>query len=401
MSEPLLSPSHPPSPPPPSPSPPPPSPSPPPSGVPIETVYVIGVAVSLLALLGVAVFMYRKTLYIKVISPLYVKVVHPALTFIAASSWFKGLVPPPPPLEVKIGPLAFAQEELKDVELEKASAAAQENSDYSKVGKLGREALRERIAPLSAEERSMLAAETAELSMAEQGEIQARAEAAVASSGTPEAALLAAVSRSASALEVRALLQRGANPDAAFLDKSALAVASRNCSAAVVKVLIDGGATLDMKDVWGWTPLMHAIDAHTGSSSREPVLMLLLDAGASVDVWGKDLKGPLDMMEAREEQIKKAREQEASVGKQTSSHLTAPGAANPVVDSRACEARRLSVNQPRRLTNIMRQKSGGGSGCRRSLDSETPNFCVAGHQYVSSSPVPPRFSAVANASERV
>lgn len=369
--------------------------------MPIETVYVIGVAVSLLALLGVAVFMYRKTLYIKVISPLYVKVVHPALTFIAASSWFKGLVPPPPPLEVKIGPLAFAQEELKDVELEKASAAAQENSDYSKVGKLGREALRERIAPLSAEERSMLAAETAELSMAEQGEIQARAEAAVASSGTPEAALLAAVSRSASALEVRALLQRGANPDAAFLDKSALAVASRNCSAAVVKVLIDGGATLDMKDVWGWTPLMHAIDAHTGSSSREPVLMLLLDAGASVDVWGKDLKGPLDMMEAREEQIKKAREQEASIGKQTSSHLTAPGAANPVVDSRACEARRLSVNQPRRLTNIMRQKSGGGSGCRRSLDCETPNFCVAGHQYVSSSPVPPRFPAVANASERV
>jgi hypothetical protein len=192
-----------------------------------------------------------------------------------------------------------------------------------------------------------------------------------------------------------------ANHDAAFLDKSELAVASRNCSAAVVKVLIDGGATLDMKDVWGWTPLMHAIDAHTGSSSREPVLMLLLDAGASVDVWGKDLKGPLDMMEAREEQIKKAREQEASIGKQTSSHLTAPGAANPVVDSRACEARRLSVNQPRRLTNIMRQKSGGGSGCRRSLDSETPNFCVAGHQYVSSSPVPPRFSAVANASERV
>ena len=87
------------------------------------------------------------------------------------------------------------------------------------------------------------------------------------------------------------------------------------------------------------------------------------------------------------------------MGKQASSQLTAPGAANSVADSRACEARRLSVNQPRRLTNLMRQKSGGG--CRRSLDGEQPNFCVAGHQYVSSSPVSPRFSAVANASERI
>lgn len=69
-------------------------------------------------------------------------------------------------------------------------------------------------------------------------------------------------------------------------------------------MFIDAGATLDVKDVWGWTPLMHAIDAHTGTTSREAVLMLLLDAGASVDVWGKDLKGPLDMMAEREEQIK-------------------------------------------------------------------------------------------------
>ena len=49
---------------------------------------------------------------------------------------------------------------------------------------------------------------------------------------------------------------------------------------------------------------MHAIDAHTSTCSREAVLMLLLDAGASVDVWGHDLKGPLDLMEAREAQIR-------------------------------------------------------------------------------------------------
>jgi len=51
----------------------------------------------------------------------------------------------------------------------------------------------------------------------------------------------------------------------------------------VVKVLIDAGATLDMKDGRGWTPLMHAIDAHNTHNSRESVLSLLLDAGAAVD----------------------------------------------------------------------------------------------------------------------
>ena len=58
-------------------------------------------------------------------------------------------------------------------------------------------------------------------------ETAARAESTVTSTGSPEAALLAAVSRNASALEVRALLQRGANPDAAFLDRCATLTRTR------------------------------------------------------------------------------------------------------------------------------------------------------------------------------
>ena len=41
---------------------------------------------------------------------------------------------------------------------------------------------------------------------------------------------------------------------------------------------------------------MHAIDAHCPAFSREAVLLQLLDAGAAVDVWGHDLRGPLDLM---------------------------------------------------------------------------------------------------------
>ena len=162
-----------------------------------------------------------------------------------------------------------------------------------------RQRLRERIArgAMEASAGDLMALESLE----ESSEIAVHAEAAVAAAGSPEAALLAAVSRGdVSALEVRALLQRGANPDAAFLDHSALAVAARTCAAGVVKALVNAGATLDMKDAWGWTCLMHAIDAHTSACSREAVVMVLLDAGASVDVWGHDLKGPLDLMEARE-----------------------------------------------------------------------------------------------------
>ena len=117
--------------------------------------------------------------------------------------------------------------------------------------------------------------------------------------GSRLAALLAAITRGASAVEVRALLLRGANPNAAFLDRGALAMASRGCSPGVVRVLLDAGATLDMKDGRGWTPLMHAIDAHTPKFSREAVITLLLDKGAAVDTWGFDLQGPLDLLEAR------------------------------------------------------------------------------------------------------
>ena len=61
------------------------------------------------------------------------------------------------------------------------------------------------------------------------------------------------------------MLRRGANPDAAFLDRGALAVAARQCALGVVKVLVDAGAMVDMKDARGWTPLMHAIDAHSAA----------------------------------------------------------------------------------------------------------------------------------------
>ena len=129
-------------------------------------------------------------------------------------------------------------------------------------------------------------------------------DASVAAVGSLDAALLAAVSTGASTWKVRALLARGASPNAAFIDNSALIHAVRSCEPGVTQALLDAGAELDKKDPRGWTALMHAIDAHSPAEdlSREGVMLQLLDAGASVDVWGNDLRGPLDLMVAKQQQ---------------------------------------------------------------------------------------------------
>lgn len=170
-----------------------------------------------------------------------------------------------------------------------------------------RERVVERIKAATAEERELLARSEAEQldALADSSSAAAAAEAAVAAAGSPGAALLAALVRGASAVEVRALLLRGANPDAAFLNRSALAVAARGCGPLVVKVLLDAGATIDVKDDRGWTPLMHAIDTHSPQHSREAVLTVLLDAGAAVDVWGNDLKGPLDLLKLNRVEVRR------------------------------------------------------------------------------------------------
>ena len=59
------------------------------------------------------------------------------------------------------------------------------------------------------------------------------------------------------------------------------------------------GADPDGKDSRGWTPLMHAIDAHSAAAPREQVVRVLLSRGAAVDVWGDDLLGPLDLARAK------------------------------------------------------------------------------------------------------
>ena len=122
----------------------------------------------------------------------------------------------------------------------------------------------------------------------------------------------AALSRGAGAYEVRALLKLGASPHAAFLDKGALALAARGGSAGVIDALLQAGAHLDGKDARGWTPLMHAIDAH-GAESRAHVIVHLLDAGAAVDVWGQNLEGPLDLLEKK--QREQARRRDGNQGK--------------------------------------------------------------------------------------
>eukprot|EP00316_Scyphosphaera_apsteinii_P008188 CAMPEP_0119301146 /NCGR_PEP_ID=MMETSP1333-20130426/2973_1 /TAXON_ID=418940 /ORGANISM="Scyphosphaera apsteinii, Strain RCC1455" /LENGTH=460 /DNA_ID=CAMNT_0007303143 /DNA_START=71 /DNA_END=1454 /DNA_ORIENTATION=- len=124
-------------------------------------------------------------------------------------------------------------------------------------------------------------------------------EASVRSVGTPDAALLAAVTQGAGTRTVQELLQRGANPDASFLERTVLMVAVRLCPPGVTQQLIAAGATVDRKDARGWTPLMHAIDAHTPLNCREAVVIQLLDAGAAVDVWNDDLKGPFDLLAAK------------------------------------------------------------------------------------------------------
>ena len=122
---------------------------------------------------------------------------------------------------------------------------------------------------------------------------------AVASAGSPDAALLSALSAGTSARRVRALLGRGARAEAAFLDTTALALAARTCAPGVARALLAAGAVLDKKDARGWTALMHAIEAHGPACPREAVLMALLDAGAAVEVWGDDLKGPFELIEAK------------------------------------------------------------------------------------------------------
>jgi len=124
-------------------------------------------------------------------------------------------------------------------------------------------------------------------------------DALVRAAGTADGALLAAAERGARTRELIALLQRGASPNASFLDRCVLSTAARNCAPAVTQALLAAGAIVDKKDGRGWTALMHAIDAHSPTHSREAVLALLLDAGAAVDVWGEDLKGPRELMEAK------------------------------------------------------------------------------------------------------
>ena len=126
-----------------------------------------------------------------------------------------------------------------------------------------RERVRERIKAATVSEAGRLEAD------AESPDAAAAAEAAVAAAGAPEAALLASLT-GASAVEVRALLLRGANPNAAFLNRSALAVAARMCGPAVIKVMLDAGAAIDGKDDRGWTPLMHAIDRTRSSTRARP-----------------------------------------------------------------------------------------------------------------------------------
>ena len=122
---------------------------------------------------------------------------------------------------------------------------------------------------------------------------------AISEAGSADAALLAAVCRYASAAEVRELLEHGASPNTSFLHHSALALAVRCCSSQASKALLDARANVDSKDPQGWTALMHAIDAHSPTFSRETILVQLLDAGAAVDVWGHDLRGPFELMEEK------------------------------------------------------------------------------------------------------
>lgn len=148
---------------------------------------------------------------------------------------------------------------------------------------------------------------------------------AISEAGSADAALLAAVCRYASAAEVRELLEHGASPNTSFLHHSALALAVRCCSSQASKALLDARANVDSKDPQGWTALMHAIDAHSATFSRETILVQLLDAGAAVDVWGHDLRGPFELMEEK-------------VGVGEKSHSRATG--------------------ERRLTELMHQHSG-------------------------------------------
>jgi len=142
-------------------------------------------------------------------------------------------------------------------------------------------------------------------------------DAATSAVGSLDAALLAAVTHGHKTMEVRALLLRGASPNAAFLDRCALALAARNCEPKVTEALLEAKAMLDKKDTLGWTPLMHAIDAHSLEHSREAVLMQLLDAGAAVDVWGHDMRGPLDLMVVKQQQLLSKKESSRA------SHITA------------------------------------------------------------------------------
>lgn len=99
--------------------------------------------------------------------------------------------------------------------------------------------------------------------------------------------------------------------------------------------------------------------------------MLLLDAGASVDVWGHDLKGPLDLMEAREAQIRaEPTEQGVPTGSKGEAVPSREGATSHLMQQPAFTqqyrpqhgqagagiAQRTTPHRPK-LTALLRQKS--------------------------------------------
>mmetsp|Transcript_8136 Transcript_8136/g.25418 ORF Transcript_8136/g.25418 Transcript_8136/m.25418 type:complete len:162 (+) Transcript_8136:850-1335(+) len=123
----------------------------------------------------------------------------------------------------------------------------------------------------------------------------------VGSIGSLDAVLVFLVSMGGKAAEVEALVRRGASPRTSLLGCGpVLSISARRCSREVTRLLLEARAEVDEKDSRGWTPLMHAIDAHSADNPREATITLLLDKGAAIDVWSHDLRGPLDLMSVKD-----------------------------------------------------------------------------------------------------
>ncbi|WP_260431640.1 ankyrin repeat domain-containing protein [Burkholderia cepacia] len=116
---------------------------------------------------------------------------------------------------------------------------------------------------------------------------------AAADGGALEGRLRSAADRG-DAGEVRTLLERGAPIDSRDgQGRTALLLATHGNHVEAARVLIDAGVNVDHVNRLGWTALLEAIMLGDGSERYLPIVQLLVDGHANVDLADSNGETPL------------------------------------------------------------------------------------------------------------